>query len=88
MSTYNPDDYNIKRHTLREVACVMCQAEICHEIIVVLSFLPLLIAPIFGAFWVFFITLVLAALLDLMFVIMQRYNRPRILYLYKKRNYH
>ena len=57
----------------------MCQAEIVHEVIVVLSFLPLLAAIPFGAFPVFLITSLLAAMYDLTFVIMQRYNRPRIL---------
>jgi glycosyl-4,4'-diaponeurosporenoate acyltransferase len=40
--------------------------------------------PAFGAFWVFLITSVLSALMDLLFAIMQRYNRPRILKLCRK----
>lgn len=88
MPTYNPDDFNLKQHTPREIACIMCQAELGHEIIVVLSFLPLLMVLIFDDFWAFFITSLLAALLDMMFVIIQRYNCPRILSLFKKRNYY
>ena len=86
MPTYDPDSFDLKLHTPGEIAGAMCQAELSHEIIVVLSFLPLLAVPVFGAFWVFLITSTLAALLDLMFVIMQRYNRPRILNLCRKRN--
>ena len=33
----------------------------------------------FGAFWVFFLTSLAGCLLDLGFVIIQRFNRPRIL---------
>ena len=79
MPTYTPDIFDPKLHSWDEIAQAMCQAEIVHEVIVVLSFLPLLAAVPFGAFPVFLITSLLAAMYDLTFVIMQRYNRPRIL---------
>lgn len=84
MPTYDPDSFNLKLHPPEEIAGAMCQAELSHEIIVLFSFLPLLTVPMFGAFLVFLITSVLAALMDLMFAIMQRYNRPRILKLCKR----
>lgn len=79
MPTYDPDSFNLKLHTPEEIAGAMCQAELSHEIIALCSFLPLLAVPAWGAFWVFLITSTLAAGMDLMFAIMQRYNRPRIL---------
>lgn len=79
MPTYDPDVFNPRMHSWEEIVQAMCQAEIVHEVIVVLSFLPLLAAIPFGAFSVFFITSLLAALYDLSFVIMQRFNRPRII---------
>lgn len=79
MPTYEPSYFDLKLHTPEEIAGAMCQAEVSHEVIVLLSFLPLLTVPAFGAFWVFLITSVLSALMDLSFAIMQRYNRPRIL---------
>ena len=63
----------------------MCGAEIVHEIIMVLSFLPLLAIPVFGAFPVFLITSVLAALFDGVFVMAQRYNRPRLVRILEKK---
>lgn len=78
MPTYNPEWYSIKKHTWNEIAQVMCQAELVHETNMVLSFLPLIAAKWFGAFSVFFITSAGGALLDCVFVIMQRYNRARI----------
>ena len=79
MPAYAPSVFDPRKHTWEEIAQAMCQAEIVHEVIVVLSFLPLLAAIPFGAFFVFLITSVVSALYDLSFVIMQRYNRPRII---------
>lgn len=62
-----------------EIAGAMCQSEVVHSIIVVLCFVPVSATLIWGTFWVFFITSVLAAGVDSMFVIMQRYNRPRVM---------
>ena len=84
MPTYEPGYFDRRLHTPEEIAGAMCQAELSHEIIVLFSFLPLLTVPLFGAFWVFLITSVLSALMDLLFAIMQRYNRPRILKLCRK----
>lgn len=79
MPTYTPDVFDPKLHTWDEIAQAMCQAELVHELIILLSFLPLLAAIPFGAFAVFLITSLLSALFDSCFVIMQRYNRPRII---------
>ena len=79
MPTYNPSLFDPKLHSWDEIAQAMCQAEIVHEVIILFSFLPLLAAIPFGSFPVFLITSILAAMYDLTFVIMQRYNRPRIL---------
>lgn len=56
----------------------MCQAELVHETIIILSFVPLFAVIFFDSFWVFFITSAAAAIFDLLFVIIQRYNRDRI----------
>lgn len=82
--TYDPTLFDHRLHSLEEIAQAMCQAEIVHEIIVALSFLPLVTVAVFGAFPVFLITSVLAACFDLCFVIMQRYNRPRVIKLMQK----
>ena len=84
MPTYEPELFDVKKHTFDEIAQAMCQAEVVHEVIAVLSFLPLFTVPVFGSFTVFLITSVLAACLDTSFVMMQRYNRPRIIKLIKK----
>ena len=85
LPTYAPEWFSLRTHSPEEIAQAMCQAEIVHEIIVVLSFLPLCVVPRFGAFWVFLITSLLSAGFDLLFVVAQRYNRPRVLRLARRR---
>ena len=78
MPTYDPIQFSLENKSFDAVAQAMCQAEIVHEVIIVFSFLPILASHWFGAFAVFMITSIGAAAFDLMFVMMQRYNRPRI----------
>jgi len=79
LPTYNPSLYSFKEHTFDEIAQVTCQAELVHETNCIVSFLPLIASIWFGEFFVFLITSICAALFDLIFVIAQRYNRPRII---------
>ena len=83
--TYAPDTFSPREHSWEELAQATCQAEVVHEVIMVLSFVPLALIPRFGEAAVFILTSVMAALVDLTFVILQRYNRPRILALANKR---
>lgn len=84
MPTFAPEMLDLKVHTWEEIAGAMCQSEVVHSIIVVLCFVPVLATLIWGTFWVFFITSVLAAGVESMFVIMQRYNRPRVIRMIEK----
>lgn len=78
MPTYDPSLFDPRVHSWDEIAQAMCQAELVHETIVVGSFLPIVGGVWFGAYPVFLVTSVLAAAFDLMLVMMQRYNRQRI----------
>ena len=84
LPTYAPGQFSMKENSLHRILQNMCGAEIVHEVIMVLSFLPLLTVPLFGAFPVFLITSVLSALFDSIFVIAQRFNRPRLIRIYEK----
>lgn len=79
MPTYDPSLFSLQNHTLREILGANCQAEVVHEVIMLLSFVPIAFVPLFGAFPVFLMTSVLAALYDSLFVLMQRYARPHLL---------
>lgn len=84
MPTFAPEMLDLKVHTWEEIAGAMCQSEVVHSVIVGLCFVPMLATLIWGTFWVFFITSVLSACVDGMFVIMQRYNRPRVMRMIEK----
>jgi len=86
MPTYNAELFSLENKTLDEIVQVTCQAEIVHEINVLISFLPLLASLKFGSFAVFLITSVLAACYDMLFVIIQRYNRPRLVRLARRQS--
>ena len=85
LPTYDPRQFSLKENTLAQVVYNTCNAELVHEVIIVFSFLPLLFSSLFGAFPVFLITSVIAALYDSIFVIAQRYNRPRLVRILEKK---
>lgn len=76
--TAKPWQFDFDSRSPEELVFYMTQAEVVHEIIMILSFVPLLFIIPFGAAPVFIVTSVLAALIDWLFVIVQRYNRPRV----------
>lgn len=84
MPTYDPGCFDMKKHSVSEIMGAGCQAEIVHEVIMVLSFLPTVLTIWFKPAAVFIITSVFAALFDSLFVMMQRYNRPRLRRLYDR----
>ena len=82
--TYDRTLFDPQIHTWEKIAQAMCQAELVHEKIALLSFLPITAGIWFGAYPVFVVTSVLAAGCDMLFVMMQRYNRQRIMTLLKR----
>ena len=87
MPSYEPEFFSPKKHTWDEIAQAMCQAEVVHEIIVIMSFVPILASAFCGAFYVFLWTSIFSALFDLLFVIMQRFNRQRVIEITKKKKF-
>ena len=78
MPTYSPDEFSMRDRDLKEIVQATCRAELVHEVNAVASFVPLLFSLWFSALSVFVITSIAAAAFDLIFVMMQRYNRPRL----------
>lgn len=79
MPTYNASLFDHTKHSWDEIAQASCQAELVHETIMLLSFVPIIFSIWFDAVVIFIITSVIAALFDMTFVIIQRYNRPRFI---------
>ena len=86
--TFNPQDFDLKSRSLTEIVQVTCQSEVVHEMNMVLSFVPLVFSVWFGSLGVFLLTSCAAFLFDSIFVIMQRYNRPRLIRLIKNKDSH
>lgn len=84
LPTYDHTLFDPRLHTWEEIAQAMCQAELIHETIALLSFLPIAVGIWFGAYPVFIVTSVLSAGCDMLFVMMQRYNRQRIMKLLER----
>lgn len=84
MMSYDPRQFSADCYTPQEIICNMCHAEAVHELIIPLSLASILLAIPFGALPVFLITAIAAALFDSLFVMMQRYNRPRLIRLMQK----
>lgn len=88
LPTADEDLFSLEKKTPEEVVMAGCQAEIVHECCAAAGLLSMFLAIPFGYFWVFFGTSVAAALCDLAFVAIQRYNRPRLLkYIERKSQY-
>ena len=85
MPTFHPDTFSHREHTWEQIAQAMCQSELVHETNIVMSFLPLPVSIWTGFFPLLLVMSLLAAGFDLLLVMMQRYNRPRILRLAARR---
>ncbi len=86
--TYNPESFSLKEHTLQEIANTMVKSEIDHWINEIISLSTLLFIIPWGKAWAFGISAIAAMIFDSQFIIIQRYNRPRILNVLEKQEMH
>lgn len=84
--TYNPESFSLKDHSLEDIANTMCKSEVDHWINEAISISTSLFAIPWGSFWVFFISALVAMVFDSQFIIIQRYNRPRVLKIIERIN--
>lgn len=71
-------DFSLRRQSIQDIIDTGCEIEAEHEMNIGVSMLGILIAIPFGHTWVFIVFAVAAVLYDLLFVAVQRYNRPRL----------
>ena len=76
--TYSPETFDTSKKTVKEIVGATCQSEIVHEVIMVLSWLPIAAIPFLGGTAAIIITSFFSMMIDSTFVILQRYNRPRL----------
>lgn len=81
MPTYIPGDFSLANGA-ENLIKTMCAAELIHEVIVVMGYATLLLALMCEdkaeGLLIFGLTAFAAGLFDMTFVVMQRYNRPRV----------
>lgn len=71
--------FSIKRRSLEDVIAESCRTEVVHEAGAVASLLSVLLTIPFGYLWFFILTAAIGGVFDLVFVMIQRYNRPRLM---------
>ncbi len=84
--TYNPELFSIKNNSLEDIATTMAKSETDHWVNEAISATSILFSLVWGAFPVFLITALGAMAFDAQFIVIQRYNRPRVLNLMSKMN--
>ena len=85
MPTYDPASFSLHHNSLEQIVLNSCVSDAVHEVIMLFSFIPILFTFLWGALPVFLITSILSALFDGCFVVMQHYNRPRLLRILSKK---
>lgn len=78
LPTYDKSAFDIKNTPIEKIIYSTKRAEVFHETTFLLSFLPLFLIIPYKLVWFFIITSVIGALMELIFVIEQRFNRPRL----------
>lgn len=90
LPTYTPEKFSLTKNSPEQVLCNMCAAEIIHEVNIPASIIPVILSVavpfLRSTLLVFVLTSAAAALFDLMFVVIQRYNRPRMLRLIQRKS--
>ncbi|MBE6793385.1 MAG: hypothetical protein E7532_00385 [Ruminococcaceae bacterium] len=82
--TYNPELYDINTRTPEEIAFTTAKSELDHIINVLIAFSTVLFGLLWGMTWIFALTAFFAAIFDSQFIIIQRYNRPRLVKLIER----
>ena len=82
--TYNPNDFSLKENSLEKIANTMAKSELDHWINEAISLSTLLFIIPWGTFGVFLVQAIVSMVFDSQFIIIQRYNRPRIVKILEK----
>jgi hypothetical protein len=86
--TYDKREYDLKEEELEQVIHNICHAEVTHEVIMLTGYFPVLLGQQISHWGILLMMSFLFSLVHLPFIFIQRYNRPRVIRLYKKANNH
>ncbi len=82
--TYDSRAYSLSEQNIMKAIQMTCHAEIVHEVIAVLTYLPILFGLFISNFGLFIVLSFVFSMIHLLFSIVQRYNRPRLIRLYER----
>lgn len=82
--TYDSRAYSLTEENITNAIQMTCHAEIVHEVIAVLSYLPILFGLFISNYGFFIVLSFVFSVIHLLFSIVQRYNRPRLIRLYER----
>lgn len=82
--SYDGDEYSLKNHIIEDVIMNMCHAEVVHEVIFVASYLPIIGGVVISHWGMIILTSFIFSCCHLIFIMIQRYNRPRVVRLYER----
>ena len=85
--TYNPEQFDLKENSLETIANTMAKSEVDHWMNEAISVSTMFFGFIWKQLWsAFIISAIVAMIFDSQFIIIQRYNRPRVMRILEKEN--
>ena len=84
--TYNPRDFSLKDRALEDILNTTAKSEVDHWINEAISVSTMFFGLIWGRPWLFIISALCAMIFDSQFIIIQRYNRPRLAKVVQREN--
>ena len=83
--SFHPHKFDMEKHDDAFILGYMCHAELCHEITIILDLMTCLMAGnIIEFIFILILALVLVSL-EMSFITVQRYNKPRLLRIKKRK---
>lgn len=86
--TFEPEMYDFENRTLEQLATTMAKSETDHWINEIISVISIFFVFIWGCPAAFLISAFTAMIFDAQFIVVQRYNRPIVLRLAKRKSRH
>lgn len=84
--TYEPESFSLRTSSPERILQSMCIAETIHFSLICGSLIYILFGFIFGKLWIFILTGTISIIFECRFIMAQRYNRPRVKELIRKRS--
>ena len=82
--TYDSRAYSLSEQNIMKAIQMTCHAEIVHEVIAVLSYLPVLFGLVISKWELLIVLSTVFSMIHLLFSTVQRYNRPRLIRHYER----